>query len=82
MSIERRWLSAHIRTDIPDADVIKNVQDCLTNFAQECTKFGMSVDWDTLYFRSESPVVVTDANGKETAYAHPLILSVEAVKPV
>lgn len=80
MSVERRWLSAHIITETADEDVITNVRDSLSNFVTECAKEGFSVDWDSLYFRTESPLIVTDAAGNEQAYASPLILSVEAVK--
>lgn len=81
MSIERRWLSAHIITDMPDEDVIQNVKDSLTNFVDEALENGMHVDWDSLRFYCESPVIVTDAAGNETAYSRPMIMNVEAVKP-
>lgn len=82
MSIERRWMSAHIITDMSDDDVIQNVKDSLVNFVDAALEDGLHVDWDSLYFRTESPVIVTDAAGHETAYSRPMIMSVEAVKPV
>jgi len=81
VTIERRWMSAYIRTDMPDADVIQNVRDSLANFVEQCTEDGLTVDWDSLYFRTEPPVIVTDAAGNETAYRAPLILGVESVRP-